>query len=98
DIDSREYQAADRGIHIRSAVTQRTGSPTIPQIFINGELVGGANEVFDAFKDGRLQQQLAKHGVAYDRSVELDPNSLLPNWLQPRDDGKPVVCEVPPRK
>jgi cysteine synthase A len=97
DIDSAEFQPDNRGIAVRAAVTARTGLPTIPQIFVGGQLVGGASEVFDAFKDGRLQRLLSQSRVAYDQSVQIDPYTLLPSWLHPRADGQPVVCAVPPR-
>jgi cysteine synthase len=84
DIDAVEYQAGDRGGKIRAAVTARTGSVTIPQIFVGRTFVGGATEVFDAFKEGRLQRLLADHHVAFDESVRLDPYGLLPSWLEPR--------------
>ena len=32
----------------------------------------------------RLQQQLEDAGVAFDRTAEVDPYTLLPGWLQPR--------------
>jgi len=57
---------------------------TIPQIFVGGEFVGGCTEVFDAYKAGRLQALLDKHGSSYDRSLRVDPYSFLPSWLHPR--------------
>jgi cysteine synthase A len=84
DLDSVEYQAGDRGGKIRAVLRARTGAPTIPQIFVGGEHVGGATDTFEAFKSGRLQQMLERAGVAFDRNPGLDPYSLLPNWLHPR--------------
>jgi len=63
---------------------ERSGSKTIPQIFVGGEFIGGASETFDAFKDGRLQRLLAQCGVVVDDSIRVDLNSLLPGWLHPR--------------
>jgi cysteine synthase A len=34
--------------------------------------------------DGSMQQMLEAGGVAYDRSAEFDPYSLLPKWVHPR--------------
>jgi cysteine synthase A len=92
DIDSVELQAGDRGGQIRAAVSARTGSATIPQIFVGGQFLGGAGEVFDAFRDGRLQGLLTDNGVAFDATVAGDPASLLPNWLQA------PACPVPRRE
>jgi cysteine synthase A len=84
DLDSVEYQKDDLGGKIRAALEARTGSPTIPQIFIGGQHVGGATELFDAARDGRMQALLERASVAYDRSVRDDPYGFLPGWLQKR--------------
>ena len=81
DIDSVAYQKDDRGGKVRAAVAARSGSVTIPQIFIGGQFVGGASEVMDAFKAGHLQKLLAESGVAFDADLQFDPYTLLPNWL-----------------
>src|ERR1700732_1278940 len=84
DLDSVEYQGGDRGGKVRAALSARTSMSTIPQVFVGGEFIGGCTDVFDACKAGRLQALLAKHRVAYDRSVQIDPYSFLPSWLHPR--------------
>ena len=84
DIDSVELQKDDFGGQIRTAITARTGSVTIPQVFVGRDFVGGATEVFDAFNDGRLQTLLASHHVAFDQTVRFDAYTLLPSWLEPR--------------
>ncbi len=84
DLDSVAYQQDDRGGKIRAVLKERTGAATIPQIFIAGRHLGGATETFDAFKSGRLQQQLEQAGVRFDPCEGLDPYSLLPTWLHPR--------------
>ncbi|MBW2422463.1 MAG: pyridoxal-phosphate dependent enzyme [Deltaproteobacteria bacterium] len=84
DLDSVEYQEDDRGGQIRAAVSARTSFTTIPQIFVGGEFLGGCTDIFDAFKEGRLQELLQRSGVAFDEDVQLDPYDLLPVWLHPR--------------
>jgi cysteine synthase A len=84
DLDSVEYQAGERGGKIRAVLAERTGSPTIPQIFIGGEHVGGCTDLFDAWRTGAIQQQLAKLGVAFAADDPVDPYELLPKWLHPR--------------
>jgi cysteine synthase A len=39
----------------------------------------------DAMRGGDMQRRLDAAGVAYDRSIALDPYTLLPNWVHPRD-------------
>jgi len=77
-------QRDDMGTKIRAVLKDRTGSPTIPQIYIGGTHVGGATDLFDAMRAGRMQQLLDAAGVAHDRAAEVDPYSLLPKWLHPR--------------
>ena len=84
DLDATAYQRNDRGGQIRAQLRARTGSKTIPQVFIGGEFIGGCTETLDAFKSGRLQQLLSQHGVPFDDNVQFDPYTLLPTWLHPR--------------
>ncbi len=84
DLDSVEYQKDNWGGDIRGALLERLGSPTIPQIFVGGEYIGGATETFDAFNDGGLQKLLEKNAVTWDKSRDLDAYSFLPKWLVPR--------------
>jgi cysteine synthase A len=84
DLDSTAYQQDDRGGQIRAVLATRTGSRTIPQVFVGGQFIGGCTETFDMFRDGRLQQLLRARGVAFDEGVRVEPESLLPAWLHPR--------------
>jgi cysteine synthase A len=84
DLDSTTYQREDRGGQIRAVLRARTGSTTIPQVFVGGEYVGGCTDTMAAFKDGRLQAALKRSGVAFDTSASLEPESLLPGWIQKR--------------
>jgi len=84
DLDSVAYQADELGGRLRAVLANRTGSPTIPQIFIGGQHVGGCTDLFDAWRAGSIQRQLAEHGIAYRADVDIDPYTLLPKWLQPR--------------
>jgi cysteine synthase A len=84
DLDSVAYQEDNWGGEIRVALRERVQAPTIPQIFVGGEHLGGCTDTFDAFKQGRLQELLQTNGIAYRRNDGLDPYSLLPKWLHPR--------------
>jgi cysteine synthase A len=84
DLDSVEYQPGDRGGKIRAVLAERTGAKTIPQIFIGGTHVGGATDLFDAWRSGSARELLVKCNAAFDANADLDPYSLLPKWLQPR--------------
>jgi cysteine synthase A len=84
DLDSVAYQENNLGGELRAALRQVTGVPTIPQVFVGGKHVGGATELFDAWKSGQLQKILEENSVPYKRQVVVDPYSFLPGWLQPR--------------
>jgi cysteine synthase A len=84
DLDSVAYQPGDRGVRMYEVIQHRTGSVTLPQIFIGGDFAGGCVDVFNGLKSGELRTRLQKHGVAVDPSVKADPYELLPKWLHPR--------------
>jgi cysteine synthase A len=84
DLDSVAFQKDNLGGEIRIALQERLGSPTIPQIFVGGEYIGGATETFDAFNAGGLQELLRQSSVAYDEKANFDAYSFLPKWLHPR--------------
>jgi cysteine synthase A len=85
NLDSVEYQVGDLGNRVRAVLAERTGTKTIPQIFVGGEHVGGCTELFDAWRDGSIRDRLIDNHIAFDTSAEVDPYSLLPKWLQPRE-------------
>jgi cysteine synthase A len=82
DLDSVAYQENDWGGRVRRAVGARVGAPTIPQLFIGGELVGGNAEVFEAARKGALQRRLHGAGVPFNDDADVDYASLLPKWLK----------------
>ncbi len=84
DLDSVVLQADNMGGKIREVLLADTGAPTIPQIYIGGTHVGGATELFEAFTDGSMQDQLDKVGTHYDPAARPDLQRLMPQWLQPR--------------
>lgn len=82
DLDSVAFQADDWGGRVRRALGARVGSPTIPQVFVGGELIGGSVDVIDGAKSGALQQRLRDAGVAFDETAAVDYAALLPKWLK----------------
>ncbi len=84
DLDSVAYQKDNKGGKIRAALREKTGSKTIPQIFIGGQYIGGATELFDSQKEGDLAELLQQSSVGYNKEVDVDPYSFLPGWLHQR--------------
>ena len=62
---------------IRQELTQISGWPTIPQVFVKGELVGGADIVEELEQSGELEQTLrARLGDDYAASRDETTVSL----------------------
>ncbi|ODN04959.1 Glutaredoxin-related protein 5, mitochondrial [Orchesella cincta] len=55
--------------NIRQGIKDYTNWPTIPQVFINGEFVGGCDILIEMHKNGELVEQLSKVGI---KSALLD--------------------------
>lgn len=49
---------------LRQGIKEYTNWPTIPQLYIKGEFVGGADIVRELFQEGELQKILADNGIA----------------------------------
>ncbi|SPF76007.1 O-ureido-L-serine synthase [Aliiroseovarius pelagivivens] len=85
DLDSVEFSGGTEfASKVRAALLVKTGSPTIPQIFVDGTHIGGATETFDAINDGSLADKLKRVGVAVRHDDIGDAYSFLPKWLHPR--------------
>jgi cysteine synthase A len=84
DLDSVAFQENDRGGKILAVLNQKNDWPTIPQIYVGGEFVGGATDLFDVGKAGQLQPKLAARNIPYNETINRDPYSFLPTWLHPR--------------
>ena len=55
---------------IRAELSALSGWPTIPQVFVGGELVGGADIVEELLASGELRQKL-DDALGADRQVEV---------------------------
>ncbi len=54
---------------IRQGIKDYTDWPTIPQLYIKAEFVGGSNIVREMFDSGELQQLLDDKGIAYQKAA-----------------------------
>ena len=43
---------------IRQGIKEYSSWPTIPQVYINGEFIGGADIVYEMYQKGELQQMI----------------------------------------
>jgi monothiol glutaredoxin len=53
---------------IREGIKSFTNWPTVPQLYVKGEFVGGCDIVREMFQEGELQQLFDDKGVVYDKS------------------------------
>ena len=49
---------------LRNGIKEYTNWPTIPQLYIKGEFVGGSDIVMEMFQSGELKKLLEDKGVA----------------------------------
>jgi monothiol glutaredoxin len=50
-------------MEIRDGIKAYTNWPTIPQLYVNGEFVGGCDIVMEMFQAGELQSMLKEKGL-----------------------------------
>lgn len=43
---------------VRQGIKEYSNWPTIPQVYINGEFIGGSDVVFEMYKSGELQEMV----------------------------------------
>jgi monothiol glutaredoxin len=49
---------------VRDGIKEFSSWPTIPQLYVKGEFIGGCDIVREMFETGELQQMLEEKGVA----------------------------------
>ncbi|QQG37472.1 MAG: Grx4 family monothiol glutaredoxin [Micavibrio aeruginosavorus] len=54
---------------IRQGIKEFTNWPTIPQLYIKGEFVGGCDIVREMYATGELQQLLESKGVSFNQAA-----------------------------
>jgi monothiol glutaredoxin len=61
-----EYQSANvlADQNLREGIKAYANWPTIPQLYVKGEFIGGADIVREMFQSGELQTHLTEQGIA----------------------------------
>ena len=54
---------------IRQGIKDYSEWPTIPQLYVKGEFVGGCDIVTEMTLSGELDSMLEAHGIAYDKDA-----------------------------
>ncbi len=52
-------------VSVRDGIKAYSNWPTIPQLYVKGEFIGGCDIVREMFQAGELQQLLSEKGVAH---------------------------------
>lgn len=61
-----KYETVDvlQDMEIRQGIKEYSDWPTIPQLYVKGEFVGGSDIMMEMYEAGELQQLMADEGVA----------------------------------
>ena len=69
---------------IRQELSAVSNWPTIPQLFVDGELVGGCDIVMEMYQSGELQQVLGLDEAPAERAPEADAAPVAPLTIENR--------------
>jgi monothiol glutaredoxin len=61
-----EYASVDvlQDAEIRQGIKEYSDWPTIPQLYVKGEFLGGSDIMMEMYEAGELQDMVAQHGLA----------------------------------
>ncbi len=65
-VDYKDVNVLD-DMGIREGIKSFSNWPTIPQLYVKGEFIGGCDIVREMFQQGELQQLLDDKGISYDQ-------------------------------
>lgn len=69
---------------IRQELSSLSNWPTIPQLFVDGELVGGCDIVTEMYQSGELQEALGLEAAAASEAPEPEPAQAPPLSIENR--------------
>jgi len=67
-LDYKDVNVLD-DMAVRDGIKAYTNWPTIPQLYVKGEFVGGCDIITEMFQSGELEQHLAEKGVNYSKAM-----------------------------
>ena len=61
-----EYASVDvlQDMEIRQGIKEYSDWPTIPQLYVKGEFLGGSDIMMEMYEAGELQEMVTEHGLA----------------------------------
>lgn len=69
-VDYNEHNVLE-DMGIREGVKSFSNWPTIPQLYVKGEFVGGCDIIREMFQAGELQEHLLTKGIPFEKSTQL---------------------------
>ena len=69
-VDFKDVNVLD-DMSVREGVKAYSNWPTIPQLYVKGEFIGGCDIVREMFQHGELQQLLDEKGIGYDKKTAV---------------------------
>jgi monothiol glutaredoxin len=69
---------------IRQELSSLSNWPTIPQLFVNGELVGGCDIVTEMYESGELHETLGAESAPEEPAPEPEPAQAPPLSIENR--------------
>jgi monothiol glutaredoxin len=69
---------------IRQELSAISSWPTIPQLFVGGELIGGCDIVMEMYQSGELQQALGLEAAPAEDALTEEPVSSAPLSIENR--------------
>jgi monothiol glutaredoxin len=70
--------------HIRQELSALSNWPTIPQLFVEGELIGGHDIVMEMYQSGELHQTLGLEAAPEEPAPEAQPAQAPPLSIENR--------------
>ncbi|RIA55103.1 Grx4 family monothiol glutaredoxin [Dichotomicrobium thermohalophilum] len=65
-VDYKDINVLDDN-DVREGIKTYTNWPTIPQLYVKGEFVGGCDILTEMFQEGELQQHLEQKDIAFEK-------------------------------
>jgi monothiol glutaredoxin len=67
-IEYKDINVLD-DMSVREGIKSYSNWPTIPQLYVRGEFVGGADIVTEMFQSGELEQHLREKGIEFSKAM-----------------------------
>jgi monothiol glutaredoxin len=65
-VDYKDVNVLDDN-DVREGIKTYTNWPTIPQLYVKGEFVGGCDILTEMFQEGELQQHLEQKNIVFEK-------------------------------